>query len=227
MFTFCFNFRKKWFWKCFFFFCLCFFITLISRLESLEQPSYKCTANIQYKTSFNQRFLIGIWPLYLLYSCLSPFLSLCVQCSLTFDLLRPFPNHQQSHAADQPPEETGLSHPRHSDRRLHHPPPALRLSLKHPGPIKTTSLKNKVGGGRTDLLCCGMGTIWDWARWLQGRGGSWSRRTLGPVLGRELLTPDVFSAAGPKDGLVVWGAALPTGEEGEPELKPDFKQIYR
>lgn len=49
--------------------------------------------------------------------------------SLTFDFPRPFPDHQQSHPTDQPAKETGLSHPRHSDWRLHHSPPALRFTL--------------------------------------------------------------------------------------------------
>lgn len=52
--------------------------------------------------------------------------------SLTCDFLRPFPNHQQSHPANQPAEETGLSDPRRGDRRLHHPPPALRFTLNSP-----------------------------------------------------------------------------------------------
>uniref|UniRef100_A0A3Q1DAU3 Golgi SNAP receptor complex member 1 n=1 Tax=Amphiprion ocellaris TaxID=80972 RepID=A0A3Q1DAU3_AMPOC len=45
------------------------------------------------------------------------------------DTIRSFSNHQQSHPANQSAEEAGLSHPRLSDRRLHHPPPTLCFSL--------------------------------------------------------------------------------------------------
>lgn len=72
--------------------------------------------------------------------------------SLTYDFLRPFPNHQQSHPANQPAEETGLSDPRHGDRRLHHPPPALRFTLN--SPVRW----NLFNGGRLICTFCGVAT---------------------------------------------------------------------
>lgn len=65
-------------------------------------------------------------------SCLARLLEETLGSSLTCDFLRPFPNHQQSHPANQPAEETGLSDPWHGYRRLHHPPPALRFTLNSP-----------------------------------------------------------------------------------------------
>lgn len=52
--------------------------------------------------------------------------------SLQFHFCRPVPNYQQCDPADQPQEETGLSHPRRCDRNLHHSSAALCFSLNAP-----------------------------------------------------------------------------------------------